>query len=193
MERKRIEIEAKFPLKNMEYTINKLKEVGMQTEENKFQKDIYFTPAHENFIEKAPISEWLRVRDDGEEQTINYKNWSNSNGNNKITCKEIEVGIDDYKGMLEILKMLDFKKIIVVEKTRNSFEYNDIIFSIDTIKDLGNFIELEFKTNKFDTEEKSLEYIKENLSTLKIKVGNQIFAGYPQLVMENNKSIDNDL
>jgi adenylate cyclase, class 2 len=93
--------------------------------------------------------------------------------------------------MLEILKMLDFKEIIVVEKTRNSFEYNDIIFSIDTIKDLGNFIELEFKTNKFDTEEKSLEYIKENLSTLKIEVGNQIFAGYPQLVMENNK--DNNL
>ena len=89
--------------------------------------------------------------------------------------------------MLEILKMLDFKEIIVVEKTRNSFEYNDIIFSIDTIKDLGNFIELEFKTNKFETEEKSLEYIKDNLNTLKIEVGNQIFAGYPQLVMENNK------
>jgi adenylate cyclase, class 2 len=192
MERKRIEIEAKFPLKNMEYTINRLKEVGIQTEKNKFQKDIYFTPAHENFIEKIPISEWLRVRDDGEEQTINYKNWSNLTGNNKITCKEIEVGIDDYNGMLEILKMLDFKEIIVVEKTRNSFEYNDIIFSIDTIKDLGNFIELEFKTNKFEIEEKSLEYIKDNLNTLKIEVGNQIFAGYPQLVMENEKSTDNN-
>lgn len=192
MERKRIEIEAKFPLKNMEYTINRLKEVGVHSEKNKFQKDIYFTPAHENFIEKIPISEWLRVRDDGEEQTINYKNWSNLTGNNKITCKEIEVGIDDYNGMLEILKMLDFKEIIVVEKTRNSFEYNDIIFSIDTIKDLGNFIELEFKTNKFETEEKSLEYIKDNLNTLKIEVGNQIFAGYPQLVMENEKSTDNN-
>jgi predicted adenylyl cyclase CyaB len=73
MERKRIEIEAKFPLKDLKYTIKKLKEVGVQTEENKFQKDIYFTPAHENFIEKAPISEWLRVRDDGDEQTIIIK------------------------------------------------------------------------------------------------------------------------
>lgn len=192
MERKRIEVEAKFPLENVDYTISKLKEVGVQTEINKMQKDIYFTPAHENFIERQPIIEWLRVRDDGEEQTINYKNWGNVNGKNKITCKEIEVGIDDYNGMLEILKMLDFKEIIVVEKTRNSFEYNDIIFSIDTIKDLGNFIELEFKTNKFDTEEESLEYIKKNLDTLKIEVGTQIFAGYPQLVMEKNKGINNN-
>ena len=49
MERKRIEIEAKFPLKNIEYTINKLKEVGVHSEKNKFQKDIYY------FIERNTI------------------------------------------------------------------------------------------------------------------------------------------
>lgn len=187
MERKRIEIEAKFPLYNKEATINKLNEVATQTETNNIQKDIYYTPAHENFLEKKPISEWLRIRNTNDEKTINYKNWSNNDSNNKISCKEIEIGIDDYNGMIEMLEALDFKKIIVVEKIRNSWEYNGIIISLDSINNLGDFVELEFKTNLFDNEEDSLNYIKETINNLNIKVGEQIFAGYPQLVMNKDK------
>ena len=138
---------------------------------------------------KKTISEWLRVRDTKEEKTINYKNFGNHDGNNKISCKEIEVGIDDYNGMLEMLNALDFKQIIVVEKTRNSFEYNNIIISIDSIENLGDFIELEFKTNLYDNEDESMNYIMHTIEELGIKVGNQIFAGYPQLVMEKNNCI----
>lgn len=186
MERKRIEIEAKFPLINKEYTFDKLNKIGEKTETNNIQKDIYYTPAHENFLNKEPISEWLRIRNTNDEKTINYKNWSSNGKNNKISCKEIEVGIDDYNGMLEILSALDFKQIIVVEKVRNSWEYNGIVISVDTISNLGDFIELEFKTNLFDNEDDSLNYIKDTIKNLNIEVGNQIFAGYPQLVMKNN-------
>lgn len=189
MERKRIEIEAKFPLYNKKDTILKLKELGRIIEENNYQKDIYYTPAHENFLEKSPISEWLRIRDTKEEKTINYKNWSNNKGNNKISCKEIEIGIDDYNGMIEMLNALDFKQIIVVEKTRSSYEYNNIVISIDSVKDLGDFIELEFKTNLFNNENESMNYIINVIENLKIIVGEQIFAGYPQLVIEKNNCV----
>ncbi len=189
MERKRIEIEAKFPLYNKKETIFKLKELGKTIEENNCQKDIYYTPAHENFLKKKPISEWLRIRNTKEEKTINYKNWSNSNGNNKISCKEIEIEIDDYNGMIEMLNALDFKQIIVVEKTRNSFEYNNIVISIDSIENLGDFIELEFKTNLYDNENESMKYIMDTIEELNVKVGEQIFAGYPQLVMEKNNCV----
>ena len=187
MERKRIEIEAKFPLLNKEIAVEKLEKNGNKIENNNIQKDIYYTPYHENFLEAKPISEWLRIRNTDSEKTINYKNWSNNGKNNKISCKEIEIGIDDYNGMIELLNALDFKQTIVVEKVRNSWEYNGIIISIDTINNLGDFIELEFKTNLYDNEEDSLKYIKETINELKIEVGEQIFAGYPQLVMENNK------
>lgn len=186
MERKRIEIEAKFPLYNKKETISKLKEIGKIVEKNNYQKDIYYTPAHENFIEKNPVAEWFRIRNTKEETTINYKNWSNNNSNNKISCKEIEIGIDDYTGMIEMLNALDFKQIIVVEKTRNSFEYNNIIISIDSIKDLGDFIELEFKTNLYNNESESMTYILNIIEKLDIQIGEQIFAGYPQLVMKKN-------
>lgn len=188
MERKRIEVEAKFPLHNKEFTTNQLNSLGIITETNNIQKDIYYTPAHENFLEKNPISEWLRVRNTNEETTINYKNWTNNGKNNKISCKEVEIGIDDYNGMIEMLEALDFKKIIVVEKIRNTWEYNNIMISLDTINDLGNFIELEFKTNLFDNEEDSLNYLKNAIQELGIEVGEQIFAGYPQLLMKKNES-----
>lgn len=87
-----------------------------------------------------------------------------------------------------MLNALDFKQIIVVEKTRNSFEYNNII-SIDSIENLGDFIELEFKTNLYDNEDESMKYIMDTLEELDINVGKQILAGYPQLVMEKNHCV----
>lgn len=187
MERKRIEIEAKFTLLNKEIAIKKLDECGIKTETNNIQKDIYYTPHHKNFLKAKPVSEWLRIRNTSSEKTITYKNWNNNGTNNKISCKEIEIGIDDYDGMLELLNALDFNQIIIVEKTRNSWEYNGIIISIDSINNLDDFLELEFKTNLYDNEEDSLKYIKETIKELGLEVGEQIFAGYPQLVMKNNK------
>ena len=187
MERKRIEIEAKFTLLNKEIAIKKLDECGIKTETNNIQKDIYYTPHHKNFLKAKPVSEWLRIRNTSSEKTITYKNWNNNGTNNKISCKEIEIGIDDYDGMLELLNALDFNQIIIVEKNRNSWEYNGIIISIDSINNLGDFLELEFKTNLYDNEEYSLKYIKETIKELGLEVGDQIFAGYPQLVMKNNK------
>lgn len=87
-----------------------------------------------------------------------------------------------------MLNALDFKQIIVVEKTRNLFEYNNII-SIDSIENLGDFTELEFKTNLYDNEDESMKYIMDTLEALGINVGKQIFAGYPQLVMEKNHCV----
>ncbi len=105
MERKRIEIEAKYSLNNIKQTKNTLENKGKKIEKDIIQLDTYYTPAHENFLDKTPISEWLRLRKTKEEITINYKNWNNNNNNNnKITCKELEVALDDYNDMEQILK-----------------------------------------------------------------------------------------
>lgn len=187
MERKRIEIEAKYSLKNINQTKELLENKGKKIEKDIIQLDTYYTPAHENFLDKTPISEWLRLRKTKEEITINYKNWNNNNNNNnKITCKELEVALDDYNGMEQILEALDFKKIICVNKVRNTWEYKNIKISVDEIKDLGNFIELEFKTNIYNNEEESMKFLESVINELNIEVGTQIHKGYPQLLMEQN-------
>lgn len=187
MERKRIEIEAKFPLINKEQAFAILNKIGKRTEDNIEQKDIYYTPAHVNFLDQVPIVKWLRIRKTADENTINFKDWSNNKNKNKIKCREIEVGVDDYDGILEIFDALDLKKIIIVDKVRTSYLYKNIIFSIDVVNNLGDFIELEYKDNIYDSEEESLNYIKSVLKELDIKVGDQVFAGYPQLVMQHDK------
>lgn len=184
MERKRIEIEAKFPLFNKNEVSETLDNLAKKVETNNIQEDIYYTPKHKNFLKEEPIVEWLRIRNTDQEKTINYKDWRNSNN---ITCKEIEVAIDDYNGIIEIFKALEFQKIIQVNKIRNSWEYKNIIISIDTLANLGDYIELELKNNLFDNEKDSLDYIKKIMTELKVNVGDQIFAGYPQLIMEKNK------
>jgi adenylate cyclase class IV len=57
-----MEIEIKFPVENPEELIKKLSEIAEFLGEN-YQKDLYYTPSHNNFIEKIPVSEWLRIRE----------------------------------------------------------------------------------------------------------------------------------
>ena len=142
MERKRIEIEAKFSLTNKEDTLVKSKKEVKKLKKITIKK-IYIIHQHMKISLKKDLFQ---------------------NG-------------------------LDFKQIIVAEKTRNSFEYNNIIISIDSIENLGEFIELEFKTNLYDNEDDSMKYIMDTIEELGINVGKQIFARYPQLVMEKNHCI----
>ena len=45
-------------------------------------------------------------------------------------------------------------------------------------------MELEFKTNIYEDEEKAFEYILKIVEELNIKIGKQIFKGYPGLMLE---------
>ena len=44
-------------------------------------------------------------------------------------------------------------------------------------------MELEFKTNIYEDEEKAFEYIMRIVEELNIKIGKQIFKGYPRLML----------
>ena len=51
------EIEMKFPLLNPEELIQKLNKIAKIKEQNLSQKDIYYIPAHRNFITAKKIRE----------------------------------------------------------------------------------------------------------------------------------------
>lgn len=186
---KTIEIEAKYELLNDENTkkrlVERLNEEGKKISDNQFQKDTYYVPKHNNFLNETPISKWLRVRETENNASVNYKDWSSkeTGKNNQITCKELETTILEPEIMHKIFLELEFKEIAVVEKRRSAWEYKNIIISIDTIENLGTFIELEFKTNEFETEKESLEYIEKIIDELSIEKGKIINKGYPQLVL----------
>ena len=79
--KKRIEIEAKFELLNVKELFKILEELEKENnaklvEKDEIQKDTYFTPNDRNFLDKRPVAEWLRTREEKGKYSITYKNWA---------------------------------------------------------------------------------------------------------------------
>lgn len=180
MNNKYTEIELKFPLLNPKELIQKLNKIAKPEQQNIFQKDIYFVPAHRNFLAKKKVNEWLRIRETKDKITLNYKNWYPDG----LHCKEFETKIEDITALKKIFESLDFKEIVVVEKMRNIWIYKEVEIAIDDVKGLGSFIELEAKSNLDFEEAKKLLY--DILKELKAETGEQDFRGYPYRLLEKN-------
>lgn len=143
--KKRIEIEAKFELLNVKELFKILEELEKDNnaklvEENEMQKDTYFTPNDRNFLDKRPVAEWLRTREEKGKYSITYKNWAKEDGENaKFKCREVETNVDDIEAIREILAVLKVRELVAVEKIRTSYLYKDIIISIDIVEKLRKF------------------------------------------------------
>jgi len=119
------------------------------------QVDEYFSPAHRDFTAVRPISEWLRLRDSDGKYSITYKNWYYEDGRS-THCDEYELSVDNIGQMRKIMGVLNFKNIINVDKIRKSWDYKDYEVSMDSIKGLGEFVEVEYKGNKENVDPKQV-------------------------------------
>ena len=143
--KKRIEIEAKFELLNVKELLKILERLEKDNnaklvEKDEMQKDTYFTPNDRNFLDKRPVAEWLRTREENRKYSITYKNWAKEDGENaKFKCREVETNVDDIDAIREILAVLKARELVVVEKIRTSYLYKDIIISIDIVEKLRKF------------------------------------------------------
>ncbi len=108
------------------------------------QRDQYFTPAHRDFLSANPIEEWLRLRDADGTFTINYKKWHFDNEGRGLYADEYETKIENLEIGEKILQAIDAKPIIVVEKVRNAWKYKDYEICLDSVKGLGDFVEIEY-------------------------------------------------
>jgi predicted adenylyl cyclase CyaB len=134
----------------------------------KHQIDEYFSSIHRNFIDVRPIKEWLRLRNSDGKYSINYKNWHYDKEGKSNYCDEYETEIQDINEMKKILNVLNFKSIVTVDKLREVFyfdgkavkelapkgiprpkgrgsSYKDYEISLDSVKGLGDFVEIEYK------------------------------------------------
>jgi len=184
------EVEVKYPLFNSDQVISILGELKADKKvENQYQLDVYFTPYHKNFLDNDIVSEWLRIRKTDKKNAVNFKRWLPLGAKIQNHCDEFEVIINDFAGMELMLKALDFCEIIRVEKTRNSWIFNDTEISIDIVKDLGCFIELEAVEQVSEENIQAVhEKFKSIITLLKADVGPQDRRGYPYLIIELKKA-----
>ena len=157
---KDIEIEIQVSIENSKPLINFL-EKNADFKKESHQIDEYFSPAHRNFVEARPLKEWLRLRDSGGKYSINYKNWHYDEDGKSHHCDEYEAKIEDLTQVKKILDVLNFKSIVRVDKLRKTWTYKNYEIATDSVKGLGDFVEIEYigKDEKVDPKKITEEMI----------------------------------
>jgi len=159
-----IEIKAKFTDK--EKIKIKLAELGAEKEKEKHQIDEYYNHPSKD---TKQTNEYIRLRyKHGGEQGIFAHHINISDGVNK----EFEVKIDDVDTFKQILKNFDFPLLGTIDKKRETFKVNDFTITIDEVKNIGNFIEIETFGEEDEIEAKKTKCL-ELLETLGIPKENQ--------------------
>jgi adenylate cyclase, class 2 len=188
MESKSTEIEIKIRVHDSAPLLKFLQEKG-NFESEKHQRDEYFSPPHRDFIKAKPIKEWFRLREEESECSMNYKNWHYGDDGKGYYCDEHEVKIDTPAQARNILKALNFKPLINVDKKRRIFTFQDYEIALDSVNELGDFIEVEYKGENRTDVKKIAGEMKTFIEGTGCKILEQDFAGYPALLLKKNHGL----
>jgi len=176
------EIEIQVKINDTKPLLDFLKSNGTFRGEH-YQKDEYFSPPHRNFLDKKPIKEWLRLRESGK-NSLNYKNWHYGKDGKSHHCDEYETIVEDVNQARKIFSVLDIRPVVTVEKNRKIWDYQDYEISVDSVTNLGDFVEIEYKGKNQKVEPKVVtsEMIK-FLKDLGIKKIERNYVGYPFMLL----------
>jgi adenylate cyclase class 2 len=182
-----IEIEIQVKIENSQALLDFLQKQG-QFKGEKRQIDEYFTPIHRDFLAARPTVEWLRLRDSNGSYSINYKNWHVDEQGRSHFADEHESKIENIESCRKILLALNFTSRIVVDKTRKIWVYEDYEVALDSIKGLGDFVEIEYlgkeqTVNPVEVTNKMIDFLKQ-VGCGKIQ---RNYVGYPFMLMFPNE------
>jgi len=170
-----IEVEVKIRIDDRESVERKIKGMGRFVGEE-WQEDIYFDAPHRNFLETGEV---LRVRKIGGEIKLTYKR-SKADEEARVR-EETEVGVDS-PDIVEILENLGFRQIAWIKKRRRIYEVGSCKVEIDTVEDLGDFVEVEVKLP--EGEDVGKEIVFKTLKELGIEGGEVMKKPYLELYLE---------
>jgi len=179
---KDVEIEIQVRISDTALLLNFLN-TKAEFKGEKYQKDEYYSPTHKNYLNKKPVEEWLRLRE-SKDNSITYKNWHYDEKGKSHYCDEYETRLDNIEQMRKIFEVLDIKTITIVEKTRKIWDYEDYEISLDSVKNLGDFVEIEYKGKNKEVIPKDITDGMINLlKTIGIKKIERNYVGYPFLLL----------
>ncbi|MFQ5974745.1 MAG: class IV adenylate cyclase [Candidatus Hydrothermarchaeales archaeon] len=169
-----LEIEAKARVENLEKIAETVRGLGGRYEKEEIQVDTYFNHPLKDFAE---TDEALRIRRVDNGCFITYKGPKLDDLTK--TREEIEVKVEDFEGIKEILNRLGFLEVLTVEKRRRYFGLGGFTVMLDDVKDLGSFVEIEKLGEDYDPLE-VVNFIK----TLGINEGDIERRSYLGLILE---------
>jgi adenylate cyclase class 2 len=180
---KETEIELQASVENVKPLKDLLEKEG-EFQYERHQIDEYFTPIHRDFIAAKPTHEWLRLRDADGHCSFNYKNWHFDDEGRGLYADEFETKIEDLVMARKILTAIDVKPVVIVDKVRKTWRYKDYEICLDSVKNLGDFVEIEYMGKKDPSEHKNIMaemtgFLK-GLGCGRIEINH---SGYPALLL----------
>ncbi|MFH0978380.1 MAG: class IV adenylate cyclase [Candidatus Woesearchaeota archaeon] len=155
------------------------------------QKDEYYTPAHRSFVEPEYPFEWLSIRQRGEITILNYKHFHPENAQVHTHCEEYETEVANPEQLRKIFISLDVKKLVTIEKERETYLYKDEFeVAIDKVKELGFYVEIEAKKD-FGSVSAARKKIGEFAKSIELDISSPDLRGYPYLLMEKKGLLEN--
>jgi predicted adenylyl cyclase CyaB len=152
------EIEIRNKLFNEKQVVDFLNKQGIKAFKSNHQIDTYYDNPNDSFFKDPDhVNDWIRIREENGKLTFNYKHWLPEGAEIRTYCDETEFEMKSKKDLNDILQKLNFDTnfipFIVVDKFRQSFMCKGCEISIDKVKNLGDYIEIEYKGTNENVEE----------------------------------------
>lgn len=126
------------------------------------QEDTYYDAPHRDFAETDEAVRIRREEDaDGERVEITYK--GPKVDEHSKTREEIEVGVESGEDIDGILQALGFEVAAVVRKERDRYRLDGYSVVLDSVDDVGEFVEVETHAEDVDAARQGAEAILDRL------------------------------
>jgi adenylate cyclase class 2 len=171
-----IEVEVKVRASHDEVK-KRLQELDAVRVTEKTQEDTYFTAPHRDF---AQTDEALRVRRQNGEAYVTYK--GPKLDEETKTREEHETFVGDAEEVRAVFESLGFEEFGTVKKQRTVYELDGKTVTLDDVKGLGEFVEVEIEiADDADTENPRAEIL-ETLERLGLDPDDSVRESYLKLL-----------
>lgn len=147
------------------------------------QADTYYNALHRNF-EKT--DEALRIRVEDGDAFLTYKGPKIDKVSK--TRQEFQTVINEPETMGNILSSLGFFPVATVTKRRKNYRLGDFFISLDEVRNLGNFIEIEISVKDSKNYQEKVESIFKFIEKLGINRDDTIRSSYFEMILEKDET-----
>jgi adenylate cyclase class 2 len=153
-----LEIEGKFRVASHENIQKRLQELRIPCAGIHVQRDVYYASPYRDF---GRTDEALRIRYEEGKTVLTYKGPKLATHGMKAR-EEVNVPVNSGHDLEIILQRLGFQPAYTVEKKRVRYVWAGVEISLDEVKGLGTFVEIEIQ-EPVDHPETRIEAIKREL------------------------------
>lgn len=185
VDKQKKEVEKKYRLNGLDKKVflQRLQKLNARFINNKKEIDTYFSVAGRDSL---TTKECLRVRETDTYTEITYKPPTESHrvAQGYFAKKETNVLVQNGKEAIAILELMGNDILVVVDKDREYYAIDGCIVALDSIKNVGLFVEIEIE---IDNEREGLKKINSLAQSLSLDESMVEISPYRDIVIDNNR------